>query len=99
MEVQEAKWFAVTVQQRQNHILAFNHAVVVSTVDQLNDLSISSVENKTTCSTSLSVSCEDFSKDVIVPLKCLLEGIWEKAVQLLNTDGVIVPAPGKKPEA
>ena len=53
---------------------------------------------KTTCSMSLSVSCEDFSKDVIVPLKCL-EGIWEKAVQLLNTDGAIVPAPGQKLES
>ena len=78
MEVQEAKWFAITVQQWLKHILAFNHAEVVSTVDHLHDLSTSSLENKSTCSTSLSVSCEDFSKDVIVLLKCL-EGIWGKA--------------------
>ena len=98
LEIQETKWFAMTVQQRQKHIMAFNRAKVVSTVHHLHDLSTSSLENKNTCSTSLSVSCEDFSKDVIVPLKCL-EGIWEKATQLLNTDGAIVPAPGQKPEA
>ena len=88
----------MTVQQRQKHISAFNCAEVVSTVEHLLDSSISSVENASKSVTSLSISCEDFSKDVIVPLKCL-EGIWEKATQLLNTDGAIVPAPGQKPEA
>ena len=98
LEVKEAKWFAMTVQQRQKHILAFNRAEVVSMVDHLHNSSISSVKSKTTCGMSLSVSCEDFVKDVNIPLKCL-EGIWEKATQLLNTDGAIVPAPGQKPEA
>ena len=65
LEVQEAKWFAITVQQWLKHILAFNLAEVVSTVDHLHDLSTSSLENKSTCSTSFSVSYEDFSKDVM----------------------------------
>ena len=94
LEVQEAKWFAMTVQQRQKHILAFHCAEVTSMVDQLHDSFISSVKSKTTCGMSLSISCEDFVKEVNIPLKCL-EGIWVYS----NTDGAIVPAPGQKLEA
>lgn len=65
-------------------------------VSHLHDSSIS-VKSKIMSGMSLSVSCEDFVKDVNIPLKCL-EGIWEKAIHLLNTDGAIVPAPSQKPE-
>ena len=45
----------------------------------------------------LSVSVETASKLVNVPLNCL-EGVWAKAIELINTSYAIVPASGQNPE-
>lgn len=44
-------------------------------------------------SSSLSVHINTFADAVRVPRNCL-EGIWNKAAELLKTDDAIVPAPG-----
>ena len=45
---------------------------------------------------SLSVAVEEFAGDVRVLITCL-EGIWSKAVDLLNTKGAVVSTPGGEP--
>ena len=45
-----------------------------------------------TLGSSLSVSVDAVAGSVRVPLNCL-EGIWNKAAELLRTDGAIVSAP------
>ena len=44
------------------------------------------------------MSLESASEQVNIPLSCL-EGVWAKAIQLINTSNAIVPAPGQDPEA
>ena len=46
----------------------------------------------------LSIEVKEFANHVPIPLS-VLEGIWEKAEQLLSTDNATAPAPGCDPKA
>lgn len=101
--VPEAKWFTMTTTQREQHLKRFSDASL-SDVTQCASLSIvtqcdgkikSDVAHISfrSMSSTLSVNIDMFADAVRVPLNSL-EGIRNKASELLKTENAIVPAPG-----
>ena len=96
--ITETKWFTMSAAQREQHLAKFARAslsdvsnadgfsgcVQVASITLGRDVSLSSV---------LSVNLDSFSNDVCVPRNCL-EGIWNKASEILKTKDSIVAAPG-----
>ena len=83
LEVDENQWFAMSQEQRQAHLKKVSAA-------QVNELTQSH-------SKSLSMNIRDVETLINIPLPCL-QGIWEKAADLISTPGNITPAPGHPPE-
>ncbi len=97
--VPETKWFTMTTLQREQHLKRFAGASL-SDVSQGEDAGESGSNSASIClgrdtslSSSLSVPISTFANAVRVPRNCL-EGIWNKAAELLKTNDAIVPAPG-----
>lgn len=97
LEISESKWFIMSSDQRKKHL------------SKLQSLSVNDSSHSEMCS-ELSLSKEDGSdfdmpvdassaaEQLNIPQNCL-EGIWNKAKQLIQTEGAIVSAPGQPPEA
>ena len=98
LEISEMKWFSMSSEQRKKHLNQLQH---VQVSDSLNFSSLSSKstsQESTPQASPLSVSVKSASEQVNIPLNCL-EGVWAKAIELINTSNAIVPAPGQDPEA
>ena len=92
----------MNVQQRQKHIQLVYSTHVMELLDSHSNPGSSDSDptpgQSSNATHLMSVSLEDAVQKVNVPLKCL-EGIWNKASQLIDTENAIVPAPGQDPEA
>ena len=94
----EMKWFAMNSEQQKKHLQQLQN-VQVSDSFNTSSLPSKSISQECTPQTpSLSMSVEDASEQVNIPLNCL-EGVWAKASELVNTSNAIVSAPGQDPEA
>lgn len=99
--VPEVRWFAMSVQQREQHLKKFSNASVLDVIPP-SDVAQSSGptsecpgESDNSCASSgcLDVHVGEVATCTRIPLTSL-EGIWKKAEDLLNTEGAIVSAPG-----
>ena len=82
----------MSTSQRELHLQKVLNASVCETSslsDDTCDQSSSCLGRNLTLGSSLSVSVDAVAGSVRVPLNCL-EGIWNKAAELLRTDGAIV---------
>ncbi len=95
--VPETKWFVMSTAQREQHLKRFAGASLSDIVQSDGETRGSTAPicfgRDSTFSSSLSVDIHTFADAVRVPLNCL-QGIWNKAAELLKTDAAIVPAPG-----
>ena len=85
-------WFSMTPEKRRAHFQKVASAPVTS-----GDRA-SAPQGQFQPSLSLSVDVHSLSELVSLPLPCL-EGIWQKATELLNTLGTISSAPGHPTES
>ena len=93
--ISESKWFTMTKVQREQHLQKFSQASLADIQHESREMPISSItlgRNMSSFS-SLSISLDSFSNDVLIPRSCL-EGIWKKACELIKTKDAVVPAPG-----
>ena len=91
--VSEAKWFSMTTVQREQHLQKFSTASVeVISRGEGDAATPICVGQDQSLSLSLSVNFMSLASTRI-PLNCL-QGIWNKAAELLKTDNAIVTAPG-----
>ena len=105
----------MTTQQRNTHLFKLQSAALVTTsggneLDPISLMPPHSDEMSTShtdehmdsaipiSSSALSVDVHTAAVKLNTPLTCL-EGIWEKAKQLITTEGAIAPAPGQDPQA
>ena len=102
-QVSEVKWFTMSTTQREQHVNKVADASVLDftfsdggSVD--NDVQPQHFGQDIAASSSLSVDVNTVATIVRAPLTCL-EGTWKKAVDLLKTKDLIVPAPGVDGEA
>ena len=86
----ETKWFSMTTDQRKQYLHKFSTALVTGSLD-FDEQPANSIGKDS--SHSLSVDYVAFAKTSRIPLTCL-QGIWNKAAELLATEGAIAPAPG-----
>ena len=87
-------------QQRQKH-LSKVHSAVLSDIQISESNSVlhsSSFSSCTTANDDLSVDASTAAKSTNLPITCV-EGIWNKAKELLQKENAIVPAPGQSSEA
>ena len=100
--ISETKWFTMSTTQRKQHLMKFSQASLsdiqhmdVGNADGDDGPSNASITlgRDVSLSSVLSVSLDSFSNDVRVPRNSL-EGIWNKASEILKTKDSIVPAPG-----
>jgi hypothetical protein len=110
LEVPESKWFVMNAQQRRKYLSKVHSTEVVDATShdclQPRDLAVSSsapeecnVPKQAPFNLSvLSVDLERAAQHVNIPFKCL-EGLWDKAIKLINSNNSIVSAPGHDPEA
>ena len=92
--VSEAKWFSMTTVQRQQHLQKFSAASVEDISHCEGDAAASiCIGRDQSLSSSLSVDFTSLTGSTRIPLNCL-QGIWNKAAELLKTDNAIVMAPG-----
>ena len=97
LEISEMKWFSMNSEQRKKHLHQLQHEQVFDSFNTSSLASKSISQESTPQIPPLSVSVESASEQVNIPLNCL-EGVWAKAVELINTSNAIVPAPGQDPE-
>ena len=98
LEISEMKWFAMNSEQRKKHLQQLQNVQVSDSFNTSSFPSKSTSQECTPQTPPLSMSVEDASEQVNIPLNCL-EGVWAKANELVNTSNAIVPAPGQDPEA
>ena len=95
--ISEMQWCAMTTPQREQHLKRLACASLSDVSDTGKDVgtSIASIcfGRDQSISSTLSVHINSFADDVRVPQNCL-EGIWNKAAELLKADDAIAPAPG-----
>ena len=93
-KISKTKWFAMTVTQREHHLHKFSTAPVTGS-EPNNDIMQSTISfgQDQLLSSSMSVDYTAFAETSCIPLTCL-QGIWNKAAELLATEGAILPAPG-----
>ena len=97
LHVPEVKWFVMSIPQREQHLRKLSN-VSVSNVSP-GDLSGGTLSDSACLGrvlspvSTLSVSVHDVADAVRIPLSCL-EGIWNKAAELLKAEEAIVSAPG-----
>ena len=99
LHVLEVKWFAMSVQQREQHLKKFLNTSILDVIPSSDvaqgssQTSESPAESNNPCASSLSVNVSEVATCIRIPLSSL-ECIWKKAEELLNTKGAIVSAPG-----
>ena len=86
LQVAEDKWFKMTPDQRQTHL------------KKVSAMHVKKSQSVTGSPTSLSVDVQSVSELVKIPLPCI-EGIWRKAITLLNSPDAVSLAPGHPDEA
>lgn len=91
LEISEARWFAMTTEQRHIHLKKVAACPVTDGGDNIFLQAGESLQR-------LSMDVDSVSSLVNVPLPCL-KGIWQKASELLASPDKIVAAPGHSPEA
>ena len=92
--VRESDWFTMNSQQRKQHL---------NKLHSINVMSMTHDREKATSSEAgevynLPVDAATVSACTNLPLTCV-EGMWMKAVKLLQEENAIVPAPGQSAEA
>lgn len=89
--IPESKWFSMSQSQRTTHLNKFAGASLIDIAEsEVNEIRIG---RDVTISSTLSVQLDTFASEVRVPRTCL-EGIWNKAAELLKTKDAIAQAPG-----
>jgi len=87
----------MTTAQREQHLKRFACASLSDVLDNGKDAGCSTASiclgRDQSLSSTLSVHINTFAGAVRVPRNCL-EGIWNKAAELLKADDAIAPAPG-----
>ena len=92
--VSEAKWFSMSTVQREQHLQKFSVASVEDISQCEGDVADSiTIGRDQSLSSSLSVDFTSLTGTTRIPLNCL-QGIWNKAAELLKIDNAIVTAPG-----
>ena len=94
LEVTETKWFLMNREQRAKHLKKVG-TTLVSTMD--NNFSII-VSNFATHSTSVDNDICSLAPYINLP-ETALQAIYKKAIELVELDGAISPAPGQKSDA
>ena len=91
--MQEQVWFTVTAQQRQKHLSRVHSVSLMEAED-------TSSHSNMRCGGDgkLSMDAETVAKSSNLPIPCV-EGILNKASELLHKENAIVPAPGQSSEA
>jgi hypothetical protein len=103
-EVPESKWFVMNLKQREKHLSQVHSTQVFEANHdclQSDDLASSPSaatgctvpEQASSTQSILSVDLEKAAQHVTVPFKCL-EGIWDKAIQPINSTNAMVNGPG-----
>ena len=87
--VPESRWFKMTSQQRQHHLSKVSSTPVNKCDNSIDDSAVPL--NDLQGNMSLSLSVEE-AKIQSLP-RAVLDGIWGKAKQLINTSGQIVEGP------
>ena len=102
LQVAETRWFKMKPEQRQAHLRKVATASVnTSTSDISDDVTETGGDSSLTKDVSplsLSLDVSSVSEGIAVPLPCL-QGIWNKATELLNTPRAVTSAPGHPEEA
>ena len=110
LHVTESKWFTMNTQQRARHLSKVQSlAMAVTEVHESASIQGSAytspaspqmhLEGRTAPSPSvLSVDVLSAAQGMTVPLTCM-EGIWNKATELLNDPSAMSPAPGQSLES
>ena len=101
LEIDEQKWFGMTPEARSKHMSKVHNATLVpvgyhscgSTLVCSTPSVISFVPEPADKSISLSVQVDSFADNVSIPTP-VLQGIWDKATELINAPQKIAPAPG-----
>jgi hypothetical protein len=88
--ISETKWFSMTKNQREKYLTKFSNASLSDTYDDANSINVG---RDISLGAGLSIQIATFCNDVRVPKTCL-EGIWNKAAELLKMNDAIVTAPG-----
>ena len=85
----------MTTAQRKQYLHKFTTALVAGSSEPDNDITQCTISfgRDRSLSSSLSVDYTAFAETSRIPLTCL-QGIWNKAAELIATEGAIVPAPG-----
>ena len=96
LQVAETRWFKMKPEQRQAHLRKVATASVnTSTSDISDDVTETGGDSSLTKDVSplsLSLDVSSVSEGIAVPLPCL-QGIWNKATELLNTPHAVTSAP------
>jgi hypothetical protein len=93
LQVEETKWFSMTVEQRKTQMKRVFSYTIDNTSKSKEEISFRTISHN-----SLSVSVEDGA--TLTNLRITnLDGIWNKATSLLQQENMIVPAPGNSPKA
>ena len=93
LEVSENKWFGMSLSERLAHIRVVSEAPIIRQ-SQSQPKPTSALTPISAA--SLCVSLSQISPIVPIPHD-VLAGIWDKAVELLSTEGAIASAPGIQP--
>ena len=96
-QVSQDKWFTMNAQQRAKHLSKVHSLLLTDVTVQPIDDSLQqgdSIKEKK----ELSVDMNLASKQVNLPLTCI-EGIWRKAIELINNPDAMSCAPGQPPES
>ena len=88
--VPQSRWFKMTPLQRQHHLSKVSSTSVNESSSSIDDVAVTAVP-LSVLSDKLSMSVEE-AKIQSVP-KVILDGIWSKAKQLINTSGQVVEGP------
>ena len=93
LEICEAKWFKMSIQQRQSHLKKVATVGVVSNTQKtlISNLPVANA-------LPLDIDVESVAASVTVPLPCL-QGVWKKATELISSSSSIAAAPGQVSEA
>ena len=92
LEVSEDKWFGMSQEQRKAHIKKVAFAKVV-------EEPTTSLSTSASSAVSMAMDIDEVALKVDLPLLCL-QGIWQKAENLLSSsNNIIVPAPGHPSDA
>ena len=102
LEIDEQKWFAMTPEARSKHMSKVHSATLVpvgyrtcgtTSLICSTPSVISFVPEPADRSISLSVQVDTFADNVSIPTP-VLQGIWNKATELIKAPQKIAPAPG-----